>query len=263
MTKLLQPGRYLFAIGVAGIGMEHFIYGDFMLGRAPAWPEAWPGKILWAYLTGIVFIISALTIFIDKKVRTAMAVTASLLLAWALIRHIPVVAADMLLGGAWTAAGKALVFIGGALAIASGFQRINGRGLIANLFNRDKEFIVFARVCLGIFMVICGIQHFMFIQFVATLMPTWFPGDPVFWSYVGGILLIAGGVGLFIPRTAPMAAMLSGVMIFSWVWIIHMPRIMLSISDNVAVFEALAFSGIAFVITQYPSSNNSVAPKRQ
>lgn len=262
MKKLPEIGRYLFAIGVAGIAIEHFIYADFMLGRAPAWPESWPGKLLWAYLTGLAFMVCAAALGAGRKVRQAMLVTASLLVLWAIIRHIPVVASDMFLGGAWTAAGKALVFVGGALAMTAGFQPANGSSFMSGFINRDRQFIVTARVCLGIFMIICGIQHFMFIQFVATLMPAWFPGDPVFWSYAGGVLLIGGGVGLFIPKTASLAALLSGVMIFLWVWIIHVPRISVSVSDNVAVFEALAFSGIAFVITQLPSPK-SIAAKNQ
>jgi len=88
----------------------------------------------------------------------------------------------------------------------------------------------------------------MFLQFVATLIPASFPGDPVFWSKLAGVALFAGGVGLFISLTARWAALLSGLMIFLWFWIVHVPRISVSMTDNIAVFEALAFSGIAFVI---------------
>ena len=63
--------------------------------------------------------------------------------------------------------------------------------------------------------------------------------------------LIAGGIGLFISRTARLAALLSGLMVFSWFWIVHIPRTFLTVSDGIAVFEALAFSGIAFVIAGF------------
>jgi hypothetical protein len=38
------------------------------------------------------------------------------------------------------------------------------------------------------------------------------------------------------------------MMVFSWVWIVHLPRTLASVSDSIAIFEALAFSGLAFVI---------------
>jgi hypothetical protein len=61
--------------------------------------------------------------------------------------------------------------------------------------------------------------------------------------------LVAGGLGLFLPQTAALAALMSGLMVFSWFWIVHLPRTLLGISDSLAVFEALAVSGIALVLS--------------
>jgi hypothetical protein len=77
------------------------------------------------------------------------------------------------------------------------------------------------------------------------------PGDAVFWTRFAGVALIAGGAGLLLQKTAPLAALLSGAMVFSWVWIIHLPRIFASVSDGIAIFEALAVSGVAFVLAGY------------
>ena len=149
---------------------------------------------------------------------------AVLILLWALLRNIPVVAADSLLAERWTRAGKALM---------------------------SREFITIGRLCLGIFLFITGVQHFIFTDFVASLIPNWFPGNAVWWTRFAGVALLAGGVGLLVPFTAAAAALLSGMMVFSWVWIMHVPRTFASVSDNIAVFEALAVSGIAFVIAGF------------
>jgi hypothetical protein len=42
-------------------------------------------------------------------------------------------------------------------------------------------------------------------------------------------------------------------MVFSWFWIVHVPRTFGGVSDKIAVFEALATCGIAFVLAGYPS----------
>lgn len=176
---------------------------------------------------------------------------AILIASWALLRHIPVLAGVPFLSAAWTPAGKALTFTGGALAVAATFPHAHAPrdSTLARLVNRRQEFVWAGRASLALFFVITGIQHFMFTEFVASLIPGWFPGNATFWTYVAGVALIAGGLGLFLPQTAALAALLSGLMVFSWFWIVHLPRAFQGVSASIAVFEALAVSGIAFVVS--------------
>lgn len=39
-----------------------------------------------------------------------------------------------------------------------------------------------------------------------------------------------------------------GLMVLSWFWIVHLPRTLHGISDSIAVFEALAVSGLPLVV---------------
>ena len=230
----VRIGTLFFAIALIGLGTEHFVFGEFITGRAPAWPAGAPGKAVFAALTGVIFIAVGLSLLIRKGVRPAAIVAAILIGAWALLRHIPVLFAEPFLSGAWTRAGKALVFVGGSLAISGA---------------RAKLSITIGRCSLGLFLFISGVQHFLFAKFVASLIPTWFPGPAMFWTYFAAVALICGGIGLWIPYTARLAALWSGIMIFSWFWIVHIPRVGVGMSDQIAVFEALAFSGIAFVLS--------------
>jgi len=97
----------------------------------------------------------------------------------------------------------------------------------------------------------------MHTEFVASPIPTWFPGDAVFWTYFAGVALMSGGIGILIPQTARLAALLAGLMVFSWFWIVHIPRTFVGVSDSIAVFEALAVSGIAFVLAGYLSQKTA------
>jgi uncharacterized membrane protein len=254
MDKLMPVGRTFFAVALIGLGIEHFVFKDFVTGRAPPWPEAMPGGLLWTYLTGVAFVILGAAILSGRHVRVAGILTA-LLISTALLRHIPVVVADSFLSSAWTRAGKALTLTGGALAVAATVQKLDvGRDVrLRKSASLDHQFVLAARICLGLFLIITGIQHFMYTEFVASLIPSWFPGDAVVWTYFAGVALIAGGIGLFVPRTARLAALLSGSMVFSWFWIVHIPRTVVSVSDGIAVFEALAVSGIGFVLAGYLS----------
>lgn len=250
MQRVTTLGRTFFATALIGLGIEHFVFQAFVTGRAPAWPASVPGGLAWAYLTGIAFIVVGVALLTGTRARVAAVFAAALIFSWALLRHLPVVAVDAFLAPTWTAAGKALTLMGGALAIAASLPPVEAsrRTPLSTFINLRREFITVGRLSLGLFMVITGFQHYLYTPFVASLVPAWIPGDGVFWTYLTGVSLIAGGVGLQIPRTAALAALLSGVMVFSWFWIVHIPRTLTSVSDGISVFEALAVSGIAFVL---------------
>ena len=254
MEKLTTIGRIFFATALVRLGVEHLIFGEFVTGRAPPWPAAVPGGLVWASLTGIAFVAFGSAILAGKHARLAAVLAGALICAWALLRHIPVIAADSLLAPTWTLAGKALTLFGGAWAIAATLPPVEGRrsAPVVRLLNARQEFLTLGRLALGIFLIITGIQHFRFTEFVSSLVPAWIPGSDVFWTYFAGVALIAGGIGLLVPWTARLAALLSGGMVFSWFWIVHIPRMLTSVSDAIAVFEALAVSGIAFVLAGSP-----------
>lgn len=250
MDRLVPLGRTFFALALIGLGIEHFLFRDFVTGRAPAWPDSVPGGPVWAGATGVVVALAGAAILLRRAARPAAVAVAALVFGWALLRHLPVLAEEPFLSGAWTRAGKAWTLVGGALAVAATLPRTAVRPpLLSRLVDVGRPGTFAGRICLGLFLVLTGVQHFLFTQFVASLIPAWFPGDPVFWTYFAAVALIAGGVGLLVPWTARTAALLSGLMVFSWFWIVHVPRSLSSVSDGIAVFEALAVSGIAFVLT--------------
>jgi uncharacterized membrane protein len=247
MTRLASLGRTFFAASVIAFGVEQFLFGDFVPGRAPAWPASWPGQLAWAYLTGAFFIAVGAAILLRRKARLAAFAAATVVFFWAFVRQLPIAFADTHLGGNWTRLGKAVAFIGGILAVAGAGPRV-----AATVVSATDGYVRAGRLCLGAFMVLCGVQHFLFVPFVASLVPAWIPGATA-WTYFAGVALIAGGVGMNFPPTARWAAVLSGLMIFSWVILLHLPRALAAAAAQrpnewIAVFEALAFSGVAFTL---------------
>lgn len=248
----MSVGRLFFAVGLIVWGIQHLVSGDFVTRVVPSWPQWMPARTFWAFLVGAVLIAVGVAIILHIKARVA-ALTFGVLafLSFALL-HLPLAVKAVLWGGVWTAAGKALVMCGGAMCVAVSLaegERDAPIRLLASARAR-KRLVVWGRFCLGAFMILGGIQHFIFVEFVATLVPKWIPGA-VFWTYFAGVALIAGGVGIIVPQVTRLAAMLSGAMIFSWVFLVHVPR---ALSDPhnqgevAAVFEALAFSGVAFLL---------------
>ncbi len=135
-------------------------------------------------------------------------------------------------------------YLTGVVLIAAG---TGGAFLVAG---SPAPMIPLSRFFLSAFLVLTGVQHFLFVLFVATLVPRWIPGH-LFWTYFAGVALIAGGIGMLMPTTRRMAALSSGTMIFLWVLLLHIPRALAAPHDSnetTAVFEALAISGAAFLV---------------
>lgn len=256
MDRLIPIGRVFFALALLGLGVEHFVLREFVTANAPAWPDSMPGGWVWAYLTGAVLIAASATLLVGKQARLAALLVAALVFLWGLLRQVPPVLVSAPFSVEWTHASKGLRFVGGVLAIAATSPPVgDGNGTpLSRWVNQRSELIVAARALIGPSLIINGIQHFLFTEFVASLIPVWFPGDAVLWTYFGGVALITGGLGLLLPRTAALAAILCASMVFSWFWIIHIPLALptpVSVNAAVSVFGALAASGALFVIAGF------------
>jgi hypothetical protein len=100
-------------------------------------------------------------------------------------------------------------------------------------------------------MVIFGIQHYMYVDFVITLIPDWIAGRR-FWAYFTGTALLSAGVAISLNRIARPATVLLGAMIFGFFVLVHVPLVLgrPNEPDQITYLtQAFTFSGIAFLST--------------
>lgn len=243
-------GRFATGLALVALGVANFVVGDFVAGRAPAWPGGMPGQHVWAYLTGLVLVGAGLCVVTRRGAVRAALTAAALIFVWAFLRQLSPALQDQQFGGEWTKLGKALTFSGGLVGVAGSF-------ILARLESHDADIRrawsmrAVGRLSLGAFLVASGVQHFLFTPFVATLVPAWIP-NPTFWTYFAGVALVAGGIGLVLAATSRLAATLVGLMVFTWFVVLHIPRAMAMHNQNewTAVIEAFAVSGIALALVQ-------------
>jgi uncharacterized membrane protein len=243
-------GRRMFAVAFIAFGLLQFLYGDFIPGRPPAWNASMSGGVIWAYATGAWFVAAGVAIFLGRYTMPAALSVALLVFAWAVTRNTPLALADASFGGAWTRLGKAIALTGGALVVAAASRRGEPGSRAALTMTGSLAF--------GMFLIASGIQHFLFPTAVTTLVPSWIPGA-LAWAYAAGVALIAGGAGVIVPATRRPAGIAVGLMIFTWVWILHVPRAVATQpaaqrNEWTAVFEALAFAAIAVALAARPDS---------
>jgi uncharacterized membrane protein YphA (DoxX/SURF4 family) len=151
-------------------------------------------------------------------------------------------------GFMWTNPLKVLALVGGAALVVT--RSGSDSPMLSPLVQAVARLEPLAVPFLALFLVVCGIQHFVYSDFVTTLVPTWLPAQSV-WTYFTGVALMAGGVGLLVRPTARLAATLSSLMIFLWVLLLHIPRAFAGpnhANETAGAFEALALSGVALMV---------------
>jgi uncharacterized membrane protein len=235
-------------------GVLQLATGDFvrLVPKLPAWV---PAPSLWAYLFGVVLVVIGLAILSGRMVRTAASVLAVMILVEVLFLYIPQIGSNPLIdrpylrGFMWTNPLKALALVGGAAILVGRLP--DGSSVLSPLVRAIGRLEPFGAVFLAIFLIVCGMQHFAYRDFVARMVPSWIPPGQGFWTYFTGVALMAGGVGILVPRTARLAATLSAVMIFLWVLLLHIPRALggpQHANETAGIFEALALSGVALMV---------------
>jgi uncharacterized membrane protein len=247
MNALLKVGRFLFAIAMAGFGVEFFIFGTSMAGPIPGPP--WTHDVLFlSWLACAGFILAAMSIVTGRWARSAAALLGIALFLYTLHRHIPVLVTHLHNPNPWTVVFEILAMSGGAWVLAGSLPK-NGQ----NSPWRDSALARMADAgsfLIGISLLVFAVQHFMYARFVATLIPAWIPAR-LFWAYFTGAAFVAAAISIAIKKKVRLAGTLLGTMFLLWVVLLHAPRVAAAPRNGAEVtslFVALAMSGVGFAL---------------
>jgi len=203
MEKLSRLGRLLFAVAMAGFGVQFLVHRWF---RGPLPGPPWdPGRPLWAYITAGVLIGTAVCIATKKKSRWSALLLAVLLLLRALLIYAPRLAAAPHDPRPWTSGFEILAMCGAALVLSG-------------------TLVALGRFLFAISLVVFGVQHFLYARFIATLIQSWMPAH-LFFAYFVGVAFLAAALAIAIRKHGRLAAALLGLMFFLWVISLHLPRV--------------------------------------
>lgn len=222
----------MFCLGMIALAIVSFISKDFIVGRPPAWPAYINVNPALAYVSGGLLIIFSIAVLAGKQAFKSALLIALLIFLLSVLRHLPQFMAD------WLNSYKAIALMGGALIVAAAFS------------SNNKMLITIGSVCLAAFFISGGYAHFKFAAFVKDFIPAYIPARE-FFAYFCGVCLIAGGIGIFIPKLKYTAALLSGIMVLGWFLLLHIPRFVSNMndaSDRMGLCESFTFAGIFFVL---------------
>lgn len=114
-TTMITAGRWLFGISLPVFAATHFIYPEIVASLIPAWI---PARLFLAYFTGAAHLFAGLAIASNILARLAATLAGAMYGSWALILHLPRVAADSGNQGEITSLFMAVALCGAAWLIA-------------------------------------------------------------------------------------------------------------------------------------------------
>jgi uncharacterized membrane protein YphA (DoxX/SURF4 family) len=112
---LVTAARYLYAFPLVFLGVQHFMDIDFVTAKIPGYL---PGKVYWDYLMGVLLIVAAISMLINKKAALSATVLGLVLLLFVLLLHGPLLVANVKNGFNWTASMLDLAIAAGAFLVA-------------------------------------------------------------------------------------------------------------------------------------------------
>jgi uncharacterized membrane protein len=223
LDSIVKQGRILFAIAILALGVEHLVCAHFGQAVVPVIPWV-PGHPWLAYLTGIALIAAALSIAANKKARLAAILLAIFFLVCDFVLQVPKVVAHPLDIAIRTGAFEILAICAAALTLA-------GTLPVERPYPAPWESVVEVLIKSGLFLfavcsVIFGIDHFLVLGFIASLVPAWIPGSGMFWAYLTAAAFVAAGVSMATKWMGRLAGILLGTMFLLWFLLLHSPRVM-------------------------------------
>jgi uncharacterized membrane protein len=113
------------------------------------------------------------------------------------------------------------------------------------------KLIYFGAALLGLAFIGTGLQHFIYLQFVATLVPPYMP-LPVLWAAFTGAAMILIGVSFLLRRRTSLSALALSLMMAGFIAMIHIPKLLATphdINKWIRAMQDLAILGTAMMLT--------------
>jgi hypothetical protein len=238
MTQLPTLGRYLFAVALAAFAIQHFVYAIVGDGLGPPWILV---RQLWAWIMGAVLLVVSASIVSRKRVLIVGSTFTALLMVYVELLYGPRFAAGIHNPAPWTSTAE-LVCIGGAAFILAGT-------LSENRSSFAQRAITVGGLLFSLPLFVFAVQHFLYADFIAALIPGWIPAR-LFWAYFVGVAFLGAAISIVSGLRRWLGAALLGTMFLIWVVILHAPRVAAAThnaNEWTSMFAALALGGGAWV----------------
>lgn len=242
INNIPKIARILFAITIIAFGLEHFIFNNLLTALEPTTIQT--GRIVLVYAIGLFLVTIGISMLMKKKANVAAIGFICLVVICLVCLHIPKIVSNPYNGGAWTVTAEILAM--GSIAL-----------ILFGIFSKDltlsdmviKTCIRTGSIVFALTLTLFGVQHFIYADYVATLIPAWIPAA-LFWTYFFGVAFIVVAVSIVLKIKTTLTTMLLAVMFFLFVIVLHVPRVLAAPTvepEWTSMFVALLFGAGALI----------------
>jgi uncharacterized membrane protein len=204
--------RYVLALAFAGLGGAAIASGDF-IGVLQLMPSWLPARAVVADMVGALFVIGAIGMVLPRNARGGARIVLAILGVAFGVLDVPLVVTDIHGGNAWT-------LVGETLALGSGVA-----------FVAAPEQARLARIGFAITLPVFATLHYLFHDYVASVIPSWIPAHEMM-ALATGAAMLAAGIAILTGIQARLAATLTAVMFGLWFAVLHVPRVVAHASTD-------------------------------
>jgi hypothetical protein len=203
VSAILSSGRILFSLSIVALGVETFVR-----------PGSLAGTLIDTYRFGLIFgpvlVACGVGLLFKRTMRTTAMILGGFLFLFALVFAVPKYVANP-----GNMSLRTQVFE--PLAIATLACLLPGQCGFPRWLTRTSRFL------LAVSMIVFGVDHFIGISFIETLVPFWIPWHS-FWVALFGAGFIAAGLSIGLNLLLRWGGAGIGLMFAIWVFTLHMPR---------------------------------------
>ena len=232
--QILLLGPVCEAAALAVFAAEHFFAARDLASIVPHWL---PAPLFWAYFVGAALLAASISFIAWRQVRWSAALLSLLFLIIVATIDVPNLPMHLHERLFWTLTVREMALASGAMVLAG------------SVWPRGAASIVLVRLGRGfvtLVMIFYAIEHFLFPRNVPgvpleKLTPAWMPA-PVLISYVVGIALLLGGIGLFFRPATRIAAAGAGSVLLLLTVFFYVPIFVTEMHGTLAV-EGMNYVG--------------------
>ncbi|CAN5700133.1 hypothetical protein BH10ACI4_BH10ACI4_30960 [soil metagenome] len=255
MSRQLQPALTAFALGLVGLGILAFVYGDFALVWQPV-PVSLPGRSAFAYASGLLMLLGGTGLLFQTSAAWSARILFPYLFVWLLLK-VPALIVAPRMEAVWLNFGEIAVLFAGGWILFATLAETSPAPILALV--SGQRGIRMATMLFGVSLIPIGLSHIYYTRQTVDLIPVWLPFRSGLAYLTGAGQICCGLAVLFsiFPRVAAMceAGMVGLFAIFVW-----LPKILASPKGRLpwtAFFITWFFASSAWVVSRSISSDAS------
>ena len=164
----LRSGKLFFAVAILAIGIIHIATRNFPTGLMPV-SAIVAGRSALVYISGIALVVAGLLIMVKKYSYYGALLTGTIWLVLLLLLDLPLLIRHLHDPGPWTTTFETAGIFSGALLLM-------GKTISSKLTLIGRYLFLLA-------LIVFGVQHYLYLNYITTLIPGWMPGH-LFWAWL-------------------------------------------------------------------------------